>query len=81
MIIFVVVTCFFAYHVYLLCNGYTTIEFCEKRRKKSQEIFSDRSPYDHGIFNNIKGILGDSPILWFFPICNAYNINKIIINF
>eukprot|EP00350_Pseudokeronopsis_sp_OXSARD2_P000609 CAMPEP_0170540880 /NCGR_PEP_ID=MMETSP0211-20121228/789_1 /TAXON_ID=311385 /ORGANISM="Pseudokeronopsis sp., Strain OXSARD2" /LENGTH=130 /DNA_ID=CAMNT_0010843429 /DNA_START=1116 /DNA_END=1508 /DNA_ORIENTATION=- len=62
---FVVFIGFFSFHVYLVSHGYTTIEFCEKRRKTSK-VFT-KSPYDLGIYNNLCLVLGDSPLFWFFP--------------
>mmetsp|Transcript_25627 Transcript_25627/g.56514 ORF Transcript_25627/g.56514 Transcript_25627/m.56514 type:complete len:326 (-) Transcript_25627:162-1139(-) len=55
--------CFFSFHVWLMAQALTTIEFCEKTVKNSTS-----SPFDHGIFENICDVLGDNPLLWLFPI-------------
>ena len=39
-----IITGFFCFHLWLLKNQYTTIEFCEK--KGSDKNFKERSPYD-----------------------------------
>ena len=72
----VVLVCFFIFHLWLMSRSYTTIEFCEKRNAghskrnvkgmKVREIYS-KSPYDRGIYNNWKHLLGPNPLLWFFP--------------
>lgn len=63
---FVVITGFFCFHLWLGCNQYTTIEFCEK---KSKEDGKKISPYNRGCFSNFQTILGKNPLLWCFP-CN-----------
>ena len=62
-----IITGFFFFHLWLIKNQFTTIEFCEKRSRDG--LFSERSPYDLGIFENYKTILGQNVFLWFFP-CN-----------
>lgn len=42
----VLITSFFIFHMWLLSNQYTTLEFCETRSKNNQ--FEQRSPYDRG---------------------------------
>mmetsp|Transcript_5242 Transcript_5242/g.3960 ORF Transcript_5242/g.3960 Transcript_5242/m.3960 type:complete len:104 (-) Transcript_5242:67-378(-) len=71
---FIIFIGFFSFHIYLLTHGYTTIEFCEKRRKTSK-IFQN-SPYDMGLLRNIQLVLGDSPWLWFAPIDTKPKENK-----
>jgi len=43
------VSVFFAFHIYLMCSNYTTIEFCEKRKDKEQFKVS---PYNRGFWHN-----------------------------
>jgi hypothetical protein len=63
------ITLFFSFHVYLMVNNYTTIEFCEKRQESEQ--FKD-SPYNRGWYLNFKAVLGNNPIFWPFPIAPDY---------
>ena len=51
-----------------MTNQYTTIEFCEKRSTDSQ--FKAVSPYNLGVLQNFKSILGDNIFLWLLPIRN-----------
>ncbi|OCF36404.1 palmitoyltransferase PFA4 [Kwoniella heveanensis BCC8398] len=62
---------FSMYHVYLACGNSTTIEGWEKdkvatlvRRGKIKEI---KYPYNIGIIENIKSVLGPNPLLWLWP--------------
>lgn len=65
----IIITLFFFFHLYLVCNQYTTIEYCEKRRSRNG-MFTEKSPYDKGYFQNLKNILGSSVLLWFFPVAS-----------
>ena len=60
---------FFGFHMYLVTNQYTTIEFCEKRKKSEQ--FKEGSPYDRGCFRNFQAVLGRNILLW----CCLFNRN------
>ena len=60
------ITGFFCFHMWLLSNQYTTIEFCEKKSTDNQ---FKRSPYDRGCFKNFQSVCGLNVILWIFP-CN-----------
>lgn len=51
-----IISVFFTFHMWLIKNQYTTIEFCEKRSKDG--MFSQRSPYNLGTLENFKTILG-----------------------
>lgn len=61
-----IITGFFMFHLWLIKNQYTTIEFCEKRG--SDEQFKAKSPYDLGTYRNFERILGSNIFLWFLPI-------------
>ncbi|CAG8478834.1 9062_t:CDS:2 [Acaulospora morrowiae] len=59
------------YHFYCMWSNTTTIENWEKdkvltmvRRGKIKEVVF---PYDIGILENVKSILGDNPLLWCWP--------------
>jgi hypothetical protein len=58
----ILITCFFSFHLYLLSNQYTTIEFCEKR--SNNDKLKQKSPYDRGCCNNFTSILGGNFFLW-----------------
>ena len=60
-----IITFFFIFHLWLISNSYTTIEFCEKRG--SSKLFRARSPYDLGVYSNFKSALGENPFIWFVP--------------
>lgn len=58
-----IVTGFFAFHIFLAICGLTTIEFCEKQKSASYE-----SVFSRGIFGNFQDILGRNPLVWLLPI-------------
>jgi len=64
-----VLTGFFTFHLWLIYRQYTTIEFCEKR-SDGNETFKT-SPYDRGLLNNYKTVLGNNILLWFIPFCKS----------
>jgi len=55
---------FLMFHTWLMLNGMTTIEHCERR---SAEQVDAGSPYDQGLYGNLKDVLGPRPIFWFLP--------------
>eukprot|EP01016_Furgasonia_blochmanni_P038035 TRINITY_DN4552_c0_g1_i1.p1 TRINITY_DN4552_c0_g1~~TRINITY_DN4552_c0_g1_i1.p1 ORF type:complete len:471 (+),score=97.19 TRINITY_DN4552_c0_g1_i1:171-1583(+) len=55
-----IVTMFFLFHLWLVMNGKTTIDYCEKKNKVNR--------YDHGCWKNFTGVFGENPLLWFFPL-------------
>ena len=61
-----IITGFFIFHLWLIYNQYTTIEFCEKRKTDSQ--FKVTSPYNLGLMKNLESILGTNPLLWAIPM-------------
>lgn len=69
-----VLTLFFGFHVWLMFKAMTIIEFCEKssRPKKGVDAYSRQSRYfsvhDLGPFGNMKAVLGEHVLLWFFPV-------------
>jgi hypothetical protein len=54
---------FWSYHVYLIYNDMTTIEFCEKRRHDLQY----KSRYQTGLCLTLRSIFGDTVWIWPFP--------------
>jgi len=53
---------FSIFHLYLICNNCTTIEFCEQRRT------GQAAQYDVGLLENIRQALGDQALLWAVPV-------------
>lgn len=63
-----VITAFFSFHLWLLSNQFTTIEFCEdKRDKKEQAQGAKASPYNLGCCANFSTVLGKNFLCWCFP--------------
>jgi len=56
---------FLMFHTWLMLNGITTIEHCERRSTESTE---QESTYDLGLYRNLKEVLGPTPLLWFLPL-------------
>eukprot|EP00940_MAST-03C_sp_MAST-3C-sp2_P002803 g2803.t1 len=65
----IVLNWFFMFHCRLASTGYTTIEYCEKKRSggSSGNNLYATSPFDMGLYGNIVEMLGPIPPLWFFP--------------
>ena len=61
-----IITGFLTFHLWLISNQYTTIEFCEKR--SNDPNFKIKSPYNLGVIRNFQTILGRNPLLWLVPI-------------
>lgn len=55
-----ILTPFTGFHLWLLANNKTTLEYCEKANSKTS--------YDFGFFHNLANTLGWNPLLWFLPI-------------
>ena len=51
-----VITGFFTFHLWLISKQYTTIEFCEKRSDGDSNFKT--SPYNLGFFRNLQNDLG-----------------------
>ncbi|CDI76915.1 zinc finger DHHC domain-containing protein, putative [Eimeria acervulina] len=67
--LFAVVFLFGAFHTYLLAKGMTTIEFCEKRFRRSQHQ-PPANMWNLGFWRNFNEAFGYNPLLWFLPIDN-----------
>jgi len=60
---------FLFFHIWLVSQSITTIEWCEnKMRKEGEEQVSDTSPYSRGCFQNFQDVLGTNPLMWLLPI-------------
>lgn len=64
----IIITCFLFFHIWLMINAMTTIEFCEKQTNYQNQSYSKY--YNKGFYGNFTDIFGESPLLWFFPIDN-----------
>jgi len=53
----------FVLHTWLISQGMTTIEFCEKQYKQDSQGLS----YYRGVRKNIESALGPRPLLWLLP--------------
>jgi hypothetical protein len=69
--VFLTVSMFTIYHLWLLCNNTTTIESSEKDRvatmRRRGRIREVKYPYNLGVLANIKSVLGDNPLKWCWP--------------
>jgi hypothetical protein len=72
----IVITGFFTFHLWLISKQYTTIEYCEKRTENDSNFKT--SPYNLGFYRNLKSVLGKNPFIWFFPFCKLFFVNKLI---
>jgi len=65
VILTLVVTGFCIFHLMIIMNGLSTIEFREKYgRKEHFQI----SPYNVSYYSNFTHVFGNNPLLWFLPI-------------
>jgi len=60
-------TLFWAFHVWLMLQGMTTIEFCEKKGV-AQNPANFESIYSIGLIGNMQNTLGQNPLAWLLPI-------------
>mmetsp|Transcript_61321 Transcript_61321/g.142677 ORF Transcript_61321/g.142677 Transcript_61321/m.142677 type:complete len:305 (-) Transcript_61321:141-1055(-) len=62
---------FGGFHVWLMFNAMTTIEYCEKslpnREEDGHSSNYSATQYSRGFFGNICAVLGDNPLAWFLP--------------
>jgi hypothetical protein len=73
----ILLSSFWAFHVWLVSRSMTTIEFCEKNtvHKKEQDEAGwccdssyVESPYDIGAMRNFRNVLGKNPLFWLLPV-------------
>ncbi|ORM41898.1 putative protein S-acyltransferase 16 [Babesia sp. Xinjiang] len=69
---------FLCFHVWLMCEAYTTIEFCEKRSHNI--MWPQRSLWSGSLFDNISCVLGRNPFLWLIPVDNRLGDGVTFIN-
>merc|ERR1719409_1777886 len=70
----ILLTTFFGFHIWLMLQAMTTIEFCEKKMPKAgkEHTVEQKSVYDLGLCGNIRAVLGSSPLVWFLPMSARY---------
>jgi hypothetical protein len=69
---------FFCFHLFLLFNGFTTIELLEKRNKKRGKDDPEYvNLYDLGYYANFVGVMGTNPLTWFIPVSYSVQGNGI----
>merc|ERR1719223_1746599 len=66
MMIAVISSAFLSLHVWLMLQGMTTIEFCEKSMRR---VGYDGSIYSWGTWRNTCAVLGDDWYFWLLPVC------------
>lgn len=66
----ILMTGFLSFHTWLMFQGMTTIEFCEKTLSSGPGFnsASKHVSYDKGIWMNLKAVLGPKPLLWLLPL-------------
>eukprot|EP00931_Biecheleriopsis_adriatica_P007813 TRINITY_DN109069_c0_g1_i1.p1 TRINITY_DN109069_c0_g1~~TRINITY_DN109069_c0_g1_i1.p1 ORF type:complete len:349 (+),score=61.13 TRINITY_DN109069_c0_g1_i1:101-1147(+) len=67
------VSLFSVFHIFLMLNAMTTVEFCEKTLPKNDGKATASKPgewsrYDMGMAWNVTASLGNNPLLWLLPI-------------
>jgi len=65
-VMFVVLITFFKFHIQLIIDNMTTIEYMDKKR--GPEARHEAINYDMGFYYNFIQIFGKNPWLWAFPI-------------
>ncbi|EPR59182.1 cell cycle regulator with zn-finger domain-containing protein [Toxoplasma gondii TgCatPRC2] len=63
------ITGFFFFHTHLVCNGMTTIEFCEKQFMRPRTPMQE-SLWNKGCWRNFTDAFGSNPLIWLLPIDN-----------
>ncbi|KAF4671056.1 Palmitoyltransferase zdhhc15 [Perkinsus chesapeaki] len=58
-------TAFFAFHIWLAFKAMTTIEYCEKSSKK---LDFTGSVYHRGCYGDFIAVVGPNPLFWLLPI-------------
>jgi len=60
-------TIFLSFHVWMMLQGMTTIEFCEKAAGGAAAR-EGKPSYDQGAWENVLSVLGPRPWLWLLPL-------------
>lgn len=75
LLLFLVLLLFGCFHLYLLTKGMTTIEFCEKRLRRTS-VQPPPDIWNLGFWRNFNEAFGYNPFLWFLPIDNRRGDGK-----
>jgi len=63
---------FFGFHIWLLSQNMTTIEFCEQSRARSEgDEENTFRCYDIGLLGNLTAVLGVNPLYWLLPVAST----------
>ena len=73
----IVISIFFVFHIWLVMNQYTTIEYCEKRKEGDENY--EKSPYNVSYYRNLEQCLGSNILCWFIPVSKNCFTKLIII--
>jgi len=66
----ILITLFLGFHIWLINQNMTTIEFCEKvLPKDGAKTNYEASLYSVGIWQNCTSVLGSNPFCWLLPFC------------
>ncbi|CDR97055.1 DHHC zinc finger domain containing protein, putative [Babesia bigemina] len=63
---FVLCSIFLIFHIWLMCEAYTTLDICEKGTYSC--MWLDRSIWSGTLYENISCVLGRNPLFWLLPI-------------
>ena len=71
-LLFLVLTSFLGFHIYLTCNAMSTIEYREKKNHGDADVKHrwavSHIKYDKGsAYENFKHVMGE-PYMWLFPV-------------
>jgi hypothetical protein len=66
VILSILITGFLIFHIYLIYNGFTTIEFCEKKMEGNMKY--RKSPFNQGPKKNFNTVFGSFPLNLLLPI-------------
>ncbi|CAE7552725.1 Zdhhc15 [Symbiodinium pilosum] len=55
---------FSGFHLFLVAQGMTTIEYLTRNEKSDKKIV-----FDQGLVGNVQSALGSNPLSWFLPAC------------
>ena len=63
MILSIILSLFLSFHIYIVLNALSTIEFREKIT-----VRFDTSPYNLSKLENLANVFGRNPLYWFIPV-------------
>jgi len=66
VVLFVLVFGFTCFHFWLIFTARTSLEYCEKWKKK-EGVENNITNFDEGNYKNFANVFNRNPLLWFFP--------------